>query len=232
MDNGQVKTRRMRAKGTMRRRLHANGQGQGSVRINSDAISAILAPLYSELPKTVAAGEHNLTYGEVEWPTLKLMLDYIQKQIASLISTPSGRFYDLGSGRGRAVLYMSLTGLFDYSVGIEVLPERVALAKKALLNLRSSIPSAGAKVKLYEASFLNSSFKYKDARLVFLSNMCFDKQTQDAIFQKLSAEMPKGSLIFCSRLPDTSLPAFESVGVERVPMTWTPTSEIHILRHL
>lgn len=225
-----AKTRRVRAKGTMRRRLHS----QGPVRINSDAISAILAPLYSELPKTVAAGEHNLTYGEVEWPTLKLMLDYIQKQTAIAMASPipSGRFYDLGSGRGRAVLYMSLTGLFDFSVGIEVLPERVALAKQALLKLRASIPSAGAKVKLYEASFLNPSFKYKDAKLVFLSNMCFDKQTQDVIFHKLSAEMPKGSLVFCSRLPDSSLPAFETVGVERVAMTWTPTSEIHILRHL
>jgi SAM-dependent methyltransferase len=232
MEGGQVKTRRMRAKGTMRRRLHGHGHLQGAVRINSDAISAILAPLYSELPKTLAAGDHNLTYGEVEWPTLKLMLDYIQKQMASPMASPSGRFYDLGSGRGRAVLYMSLTGLFDYSVGIEVLPERLALAKQALLKLRASIPSAGAKVKLYEASFLNPAFKYKDARLVFLSNMCFDKQTQDAIFQKLSAEMPKGSLVFCSRLPDASLPAFETVGVERVPMTWTPTSEIHILRHL
>jgi hypothetical protein len=83
-----------------------------------------------------------------------------------------------------------------------------------------------------DGSGKKASFKYKDARLVFLSNMCFDKQTQDAIFQKLSAEMPKGSLVFCSRLPDSSLPAFETVGVERVPMTWTPTSEIHILRHL
>ena len=228
MESALSKTRRVRAKGTMRRRLHANNQGP--VKINADAISAILAPLYSDLPKTVAVGEHNLTYGEIEWPTLKLILEYAQKQMATPV--PSGRFYDLGSGRGRAVLYMSLTGLFDSSVGIEVLPERVALAKQALINLRSSIPNAGAKVKLYEASFLNPSFKYKDARLVFLSNMCFDKQTQDAIFQKLSAEMPKGSLVFCSRLPDSSLPAFETVGVERVPMTWTPTSEIHILRHL
>lgn len=223
MEGGLTKTRRIRAKGTMRRRL----TGHGAVRINADAISAILAPMYSDLPKTIAAGEHNLTYGEIEWPTLKLMLDYVQKE-----ATPSGRFYDLGSGRGRAVLYMSLTGLFDSSVGIEVLPERVALAKQALLKLRLAIPSAGAKIKLYEASFLNPVFKYKDAKLVFLSNMCFDKQTQDAIFQKLSAEMPKGSLVFCSRLPDTSLPTFETVGVERVPMTWTPTSEIHILRHL
>ena len=227
-----AKTRRVRAKGTMRRRLHGHGHLQGPVRINADAISAILAPLYSELPKTVAAGDHNLTYGEVEWPTLKLMLDYLQKEVPMAMASPSGRFYDLGSGRARAVLYMSLTGIFDSSVGIEVLPERVALAKQALLKLRASIPNAGAKVKLYEASFLNSSFKYKDAKLVFLSNMCFDKQTQDAIFHKLSAEMPKGSLVFCSRLPDTGLPAFETVGVERVAMTWTPTSEIHILRHL
>ena len=223
MEGGLAKTRRIRAKGTMRRRL----TDHGAVRINADAISAILAPMYSDLPKTIAAGEHNLTYGEVEWPTLKLMLDYLQKEAIS-----SGRFYDLGSGRGRAVLYMSLSGLFDSSVGIEVLPERVALAKQALLKLRSAIPSAGAKIKLYEASFLNPVFKYKDAKLVFLSNMCFDKQTQDAIFQKLSSEMPKGSLVFCSRLPDASLPTFETVGIERVPMTWTPTSEIHILRHL
>uniref|UniRef100_A0A6C0ANE9 Histone-lysine N-methyltransferase, H3 lysine-79 specific n=1 Tax=viral metagenome TaxID=1070528 RepID=A0A6C0ANE9_9ZZZZ len=227
MEGVLAKTRRIRAKGTMRRRFAGQGLSLGSVKINSDAISAILAPLYNDLPKTIAAGEHNLTYGEVEWPTLKLMLDYAQKQ-----SSHPGRFYDLGSGRGRAVLYMSLTGLFDSSVGIEVLPERVALAKQALVKLRSSIPNAGAKVKLYEASFLNPSFKYKDARLVFLSNMCFDKQTQDAIFGRLAAEMPKGSLVFCSRLPDSSLPAFETVGVERVPMTWTPTSEIHILRHL
>ena len=232
MEGGVAKTRRVRAKGTMRRRLTSHNQGP--VRINSDAISAILAPLYSELPKTIAAGEHNLTYGEIEWPALKLMLDYVQKQVSSSLAAPipSGRFYDLGSGRGRAVLYMSLTGLFDSSIGIEVLPERVTLAKQALLKLRSAIPSAGAKVKLYEASFLHPSFKYKDAKLVFLSNMCFDKEIQDAIFQKLTAEMPKGSLVFCSRLPDTSLPAFETVGVERVPMTWTPTSEIHILRHL
>jgi SAM-dependent methyltransferase len=222
MDLG-AKTRRLRAKGTMRHRPN----NQGSVKINADAISAILAPLYVELPKTVAAGQHNLTYGEIEWQTLKLMLEYAQKQ-----PKLPGRFYDLGSGRGRAVLYMSLTGLFEASVGIEVLPERVALAKQALLKLRTSIPTAGANVKLYEASFLNPAFKYKDARLVFLCNMCFDKETQDAIFHKLSAEMPKGSLVFCSRLPDSTLPAFETVGVERVPMTWTQTSEIHILRHL
>jgi len=226
METTATTRRRLRSKGTMRRRINL---ASASVKINSDAISAILAPIYSDLPKTTAAGQHNLTYGEIEWPALKTMLDYLEKHGTSI---SGGRFYDLGCGRGRAVLYMAMSGLFDYSVGIEVLPERVSLAKDALNKLRASIPIAGAKVKLFEASFLNPAFKYKDAKLVFLSNMCFDKQTQDAIFQKLSAEMPKGSLVFCSRLPDASLPTFETVGVERVPMTWTPTSEIHILRHL
>jgi SAM-dependent methyltransferase len=213
--------RRLRSKGTMRRRLST------SVRINTDAISAILAPIYSELPKTTAAGDHNLTYGEIEWPTLKLMIEYLQKQPPT-----SGRFYDLGCGRGRAVLYMAMSGLFDYSVGIEVLPERVLLAKEALNKLRASIPIAGSKVKLFEASFLNPVFKYKDAKLVFLSNMCFDNETQNAIFKKLNLELPKGALVFCSRPPLETLNAFETIGTERVPMTWTPTSEIHILRHL
>ena len=216
--------RRLRSKGTMRRRLNFNST---SVKINSDAISAILAPIYSDLPKTSAAGQHNLTYGEIEWPTLKLMLDYAQRQVNT-----SGRFYDLGCGRGRAVLYMAMSGLFDYSVGIEVLPERVSLAKEALNKLRASIPIAGAKVKLFEASFLNPAFKYKDARVVFLSNMCFDSETQSVLFRKLNTEMPKGSLVFCSVAPTETLSAFETIGIEKVPMTWTPTSEIHILRHL
>lgn len=217
--------RRLRSKGTMRRRLNMSS---ASVKINSDAISAILAPIYNELPKTTAAGQHNLTYGEIEWPTLKLMLDYVQKQD----NISGSRFYDLGCGRGRAVLYMAMSGLFEHSVGIEVLPERVSLAKDALNKLRASIPIAGSRVKLFEASFLNPAFKYKDARLVFLSNMCFDTETQNAIFRKLNTEMPKGSLVFCSRAPSEALSAFETIGVERVPMSWTPTSEIHILRHL
>ena len=217
--------RRLRSKGTMRRRINL---ASASVKINSDAISAILAPIYSELPKTTAAGQHNLTYGEIEWPALKFMLDYVQTHGIN----SSGRFYDLGCGRGRAVLYMAMSGLFDHSVGIEVLPERVSLAKDALNKLRASIPIAGARVKLFEASFLNPAFKYRDAKLVFLSNMCFDAETQNAIFRKLNAEMPKGSIVFCSRPPSETLSAFEVLGVEKVPMTWTPTSEIHILRHL
>jgi hypothetical protein len=222
MDTSHVNTRRrLRSKGTMRRRPNDT-----VLKINADAIGSILAPIYNELPKTTAAGDHNLTYGEVEWPTLKLILEHAKKQ------TNSGKFYDLGCGRGRSILYMALSGLFDYSVGIEVLPERVSLAKAALQKLRASIPSAGAKVKLFEASFLHPSFKYKDARVVFLSNLCFDNQTQDALFKKLNDEMPKGSLVFCSRMPTMQLPAFETVGVEKVPMTWTPTSEIHILRHV
>lgn len=218
--------RRLRSKGTMRRRLTLSS---ASVKINSDAITAILGPIYNDLPKTNAAGQHNLTYGEVEWPTLGRMLEYVQKQEWPL---SSGRFYDLGCGRGRAVLYMAMSGLFDYAVGIEVLPERISLAKQALQKLRDSIPIAGSKVKLFEASFLNPAFKYKDARLVFLSNMCFDIQTQDALFRKLNIEMPKGSIVFCSRGPNEELNAFEEIAVEKLPMTWTPTSEIHILRHL
>ena len=229
--NPNLKTRRrLRTKGSTRRRLMG-----GVVKLNSDAVSAILAPIYVNLPATKAAGEHNLTYGEVEWPTLKVIAEYAEKQEWPSNSpgiTGKGRFYDLGCGRGRAVLYMALTGPFEQSVGIEVLPERIVLAQQALASLKSAIPSAGSKIRLYEASFLNPSFKYKDARVVFLSNICFDSKTQDAIFTKLNLEMPKGSLLFCLNPPSPLPSAFEHVGIERVPMTWTPTSEMHIFRHL
>ena len=218
-------TRRIRPKGTLRR---DKKRKEGSVKINADAITAILAPLYNDLPKTTAAGQHNLTYAEIEWPTLKHMLQYAEKQVWS----GPGRFYDLGSGRGRSILFMSLTGLFDNCIGIEVLPERISLAKQALLKLRTFIPNAGSRVKLYETSFLNPAFKYKDARMVFISNMCYDKETNDAIFTRLNDEMQRGSMIFSSKIPDYKLTNFETVAIERLPMTWTPTSEIHILRHI
>jgi len=222
----QAKTRRLlRTRGQTRRKVTLGG---GPVKLNTDAASAVLAPIYNSLQATKASGQHNLTYGEIEWPTLKFMVDYVEKTP----STVKGRFYDLGCGRGRAVLYMALAGPFEQSVGIEVLPERVTLAQQALNALKASIPSAGAKVRLYEASFMNPAFKYKDARAVYLSNLAFDNETQDAIFKKLTIEMPKGSLLFCHKPPINIPAAFELLAVERLPMSWTPTSDFHILRHL
>lgn len=223
MNIQQVKTRRhLRTRAsTTRRRSNGTIVHVGGVKLNTEAASAILSPIYALLPNTRAAGEHNLTYGEVEWSTLKLMTEHIEKQ--PWPSHGPGRFYDLGCGRGRAVLYMALAGPFDLSVGVEVLPERIALAQQALTKLKASIPSTSTKIRLYEASFLNPAFKYKDARAVFLSNMCFDSDTQAAIFAKLNLEMPKGGLVFCSREPDVMPGAFE-----KVPQN----SEIHILRHL
>jgi len=221
-----IKTRRhLRTRGTTRRRSSALG---GAVKLNTDAATAILSPIYADLPSTKAVGDHNLTYGEIEWPTLKRMVEYTTQNASGI----TGKFYDLGCGRGRAVLYMALAGPFEQSVGIEVLPERLSLAQNALTRLKTSIPNAATKVRLYEASFMNPSFKYKDAKTVFVSNMCLDGETQDALFKKLNAEMPKGSLLFCSVLPKISIPAFEHLAVEKVPMTWTPTSELHILHHL
>lgn len=227
----QAKTRRLlRTRGQTRRKVTLGG---GPVKLNTDAASAVLAPIYNSLQATKASGQHNLTYGEVEWPTLKFMADYVEKTPFNGNATQSkGRFYDLGCGRGRAVLYMALSGPFEQSVGIEVLPERVTLAQQALTALKASIPSAGAKVRLYEASFMNPAFRYKDARAVYLSNLCFDSETQDAIFKKLTIEMPKGSILFCHKPPAPIPAAFELLAVERLPMSWTPTSDFHILRHL
>lgn len=192
--------RRIRSKGTLRKRQ------TGPIKMNTDAIIAILDPIYRTLPNTTATGQHNLTYSEAEWPILKHIIELSQKE-----SSP-GKFYDLGCGRAKPVLYMSLSGLFDTCVGIEVLPERIALAKQALSNLRQVIPGAGANIKLYEASFLNSIFKYKDARVIFFNNDSFDDHTQTTLFNKLNAEMPKGSLLVCSKVPSVPLSAFETVS--------------------
>ena len=212
------------------RRLRMRGQTRKQhIKLNPDAVTAILAPIYSELPKSKAAGYHNLTYGEIEWETLKYISEYAFKTPAQKQAT---KFYDLGCGRGRSVLYMSLTGPFEQSIGIEVLPERVSLAKEAVVQLKKNIPTAGAKLRIYEASFLNPSFKYRDARVVFISNLCFDNETTQALFKKLANEMPMDSLIFCTKSPVPLPDAFRLLATERKPMSWTPTSEFNILQHV
>ena len=216
------------------RHLRSRGQSKSKTRkqhvsLNTDAVTAILAPIYSELAVSKAAGHHNLTYGEIEWETLKYIVEYARKTPAQKHAT---KFYDLGCGRGRSILYMGLTGPFEQSVGIEVLPERVSLAKEALNKLKASIPNAGSKVRMYEASFLNPAFKYRDARVVFVSNLCFDSETQAALFRKLENEMPTDSLVFCTKVPSPLPLAFKLLSTERKPMSWTPTSEFNILQHL
>jgi hypothetical protein len=215
-------TRRLRSRSHVKtRRQH--------IKLNTDAVTAILAPIYSELAVSKAAGHHNLTYGEIEWETLKYIAEYAAKTPAQKHAT---KFYDLGCGRGRSILYMGLTGPFEQSVGIEVLPERVSLAKEALNTLKASIPTAGSKVRIYEASFLNPAFKYRDARVVFMSNLCFDSETQAALFRKLENEMPSQSLLFCTKVPSPVPAAFKLLSTERKPMSWTPTSEFNILQHV
>ena len=215
-------TRRLRSRGNPKTRKH-------HVSLNTDAVTAILAPIYSNLAVSKAAGHHNLTYGEIEWDTLKFIAEYARKTPVQKHAT---KFYDLGCGRGRSILYMGLTGPFESSVGIEVLPERVSLAKEALSILKASIPSAGSKVRIYEASFLNPAFKYRDARVVFISNLCFDSETQAALFRKLENEMPSQSLLFCTKVPSPIPAAFKLLSTERKPMSWTPTSEFNILQHV
>ena len=222
------KTRKVqKSKVTTRRRLVG-----GQVKVNTDAATAILQPIYNELAQTKANGDHNLTYGEIEWPTLKYIMDQAKEQQWSTIPGSKGKFYDLGSGRGRAVLYAALSGPFDQSVGIEILPERISLAQAALTKLKQSIPNVGSKIRFIEGSFLNTGIKYKDARVIFISNLCLDNETQVALFNKLNAEMPKDSLLFCTLVPATIPSAFEEVTTTRMPMTWTSASEFHVLRHL
>jgi SAM-dependent methyltransferase len=222
------KTRKIQKSRVLTRRRLVGGQ----VKVNTDAATAILQPIYNELPQTKANGDHNLTYGEIEWPTLKYIMDQAKLQAWSTSPGSQGKFYDLGSGRGRAVLYAALSGPFDQSIGIEILPERISLAQAALTKLKQSIPTIGSKVRFIEGSFLNPALKYKDARAIFISNLCLDIETQNALFNKLNAEMPKDSLLFCTLIPTTFPSAFEEVTQTRMPMTWTSASEFHVLRHL
>ena len=111
--------------------------------------------IFAEMPTDVAAqisrneriilgvSRASLTYGEVQFSTLATIFF---SKFAKL--QPGGKFYDLGSGTGRAVIAAALLHDFDICVGIEVTNRLLNDSSTQLLIYNhlficSSLPSLG-----------------------------------------------------------------------------------------
>eukprot|EP00899_Mesostigma_viride_P003801 jgi/Mesvir1/13421/Mv16499-RA.1 len=88
------------------------------------------------------------------------------------------RFYDLGSGSGRAVFSAAFVGTcITHAVGIEILPELHALAHEVLGLFQTEVaPFLGSSRPPQEISFVQGDFliaDWSDGDIVFANSTCF-----------------------------------------------------------
>jgi tRNA G46 methylase TrmB len=178
---------------------------------------------YDSVPLDNLYHGYKITYGEMEYDGIHKLYNYIKKQYNQHINC----FIDIGSGRGKLCMYMASQPKIKKVLGIEIVKERHYDAEhiKSQLNYEYS-----KKVTLLNKDITDIDFEqYKNNQiLIWFSNLCFEVSTIDNIFNKLQHELPKGTIICCSKKPMT----FDAdyLNSINIPMSWSNLSNVYIYR--
>ena len=171
-------------------------------------------------------------YGEVSIQGIRNLYDKFM-QYAPLQKAPSVRpkFYDLGSGVGKVVVGMAALNSDIECYGIENVSDRARLASLAHSKIKSS--SLQKRVTFIHDSFLNTNIILKNVNWIFISNTCFDSETQDSLVEKIQREVDSGTVIICSR--PLAIDSSKFAVLEKnctIPMSWSNTSSCYIYKRL
>jgi hypothetical protein len=164
----------------------------------------------------------------MDYKGLARLFKHVQK-----MSPQINAFIDVGSGRGKLCLFMASTARIKKAIGIELVKAR----HEDALCLQNNVPREYAQ----NAKFINANIFDVDLKkelpenpyvFVWFSNLCFDQNTTNDIFDKLANELPVGSIICCSKIystdkTDSALGFIESIPIE---MSWSKTSNVHIYK--
>jgi hypothetical protein len=159
-------------------------------------------------------------YGEI----LTAGLKDLHKVIDKMEYNPNV-FVDFGSGRGKILLYWAQLPSIYKCIGIEGTRERNDMALQNIQNvIKEGYSEYGNKITSINSNFLKEDiyknlFKSTDKVLVWISNWCFSKETNDGIINIINKYFPSNVIIMCSKeLESTNLekidkiPALQSWG--------------------
>jgi hypothetical protein len=171
-------------------------------------------------------------YGEVSLQGIRNLYDKFMLY-APLQKTASVRpkFYDLGSGVGKVVIGIAVLNTDIESYGIENVPDRARLASFAHSKIKSS--SLQKRVNFIHDSFLSNSVSLKGVNWIFISNTCFDSETQNSLVDKIHREVDSGTIIICSRplaIDSSKFAVLEKNCI--IPMSWSNTTSCYIYKRV
>jgi hypothetical protein len=167
---------------------------------------------------------NNTTYGEMNYEGI----DIINKKLN--ISNSFNTFIDIGSGRGKLVLWYGMEPGITKSIGIELVESR----HKDAIELKEKLSDAklSKTVEFINGDFMNikfSSMLNPDSKvLIWMSNLCFPPSITDKIFGKIANEFSKDTIICCSKI--TSEPKVSLIDEINIPMSWTKNSTVYVYK--
>lgn len=166
--------------------------------------------------------KNNTTYGEMNYDGINI----INKKFNS--TNQFNTFIDIGSGRGKLVLWYAVEPNITKSIGIEIVKQRHLDA----IDLKNKLeyPKVTLNVEFINKDFMDIDFSSilnpNSKVIIWMSNLCFNKDITDNIFVKLVKEFPKGTIICCSK--ETTNPNVKLIETINVPMSWTSSSSVHV----
>jgi hypothetical protein len=178
---------------------------------------------------------HRITYGEMNYDGLENLFQHLltidnSAFDDSFLFNPRC-FIDVGSGRGKLCLYMASKPSIDQVLGIELVEPRHQDAEQLKSDLSSH--SFTRKVRFINSSIFDISLRSlvrTSPVFVWFSNLCFDQNITDDIYQKLVDELPVGSIICSSKVPDIDLPNCLCKGSIEIDMSWKSGSTVNIFQ--
>lgn len=165
--------------------------------------------------------EHKITYGEMDYDGIQQLYSFITKKYNPKINC----FIDIGSGRGKLCMFMASQPKITNVLGIELFEQRHNDAEKLKETLDSEYAN---KVELINNdAFKVDLTKYNKYNVfIWFSNLCFDQEATNKIFEKLNSELPKGTIICCSKKTDNI--NFTQIDSIAIPMSWNKSSQVSI----
>ena len=172
--------------------------------VDRDAALDIAEASHAAAPERTRGDEW--FYGELEYDAATALLRRCAPpRTASGTGNGEVEFVDLGSGMGKMCVAAALTGVFDRSRGVELLPELHVAARRALdafEAVKAETAGKDCEITLVEGNLL--AFDVSRADVVYIHATCFTPELLDATGRKLAAECRNGTrvMIMSKQFPE------------------------------
>jgi hypothetical protein len=173
----------------------------------------------------------NTTYGEMDYPGIEKL---------NQILNPTGSvkyFIDVGSGRGKLPCWFAGLDPIIKSIGIEIVQSRCADASGLKNQLAMVFPNIVSKIELlcgcvsnYNLDTLTQS---SPNVLIWISNLCFDSDTNDKVFTQILNQIKPGTIICCSQEPPKTIDSNTKNKLVfdkniQIKMSWSESSNVYV----
>lgn len=156
------------------------------------------------------------TYGELNTESFK--------KIMKGINTNKKVFADIGSGKGKLPIIASYYFNVKKSIGIELCKNKHNYAMVAKKIFLKKYGKPNAPIKFINKNFFDTTIKWEQFDIIYISNLCFTKIMDQKIVKKID-NLKKGTIIFCSR--QITSEKLKKIKILKVKQSWSNSSNLH-----